>query len=308
VGVAPRIAVAGLPQPMNLEERERARATLALALLSLIWGYNWVAMKIGLAYAGPFDFSALRFTLASACLLPFILFSGERPLPARGERLALALLGVMLAANFGLTMTALKWSGVGRIAVIVYTMPFWVLLFARIVLDEKLSRLQVLAVYIAAAGLVALVAPWQLGGAALAGLMAAAAGASWGASVVYVKTLQKRGTIGSLQIAFWQMVVAAPLLGAVGWAFDPQPVDWGIGLGLSVAYVGVLATGVAWMLFYYALRRLTAGLAGLGTLSTPVIGAVAAWLHLGERPLPLEFAGMALIVFALAMLSLPQSR
>lgn len=290
------------------EERERARATLALALLSLIWGYNWVAMKVGLAYAGPFDFSALRFTLASACLLPFIVFSGERILPAHGERLALAILGVMLAANFGLTMTALKWSGVGRIAVIVYTMPFWVLLFARIVLDEKLSRVQVLAVCIAAAGLVALVAPWQLGGAAAAGLMAAAAGASWGASVVYVKTLQKRGAIGSLQIAFWQMVVAAPLLAVVGWAFDPQPVDWGIGLVLSVAYVGILATGVAWMLFYYALRRLTAGLAGLGTLSTPVIGAVAAWLHLGEQPLPLEFAGMALIVSALAMLSLPQSR
>ncbi|HUF21853.1 MAG TPA: DMT family transporter [Burkholderiales bacterium] len=293
---------------MNSDDQERTRATLALALLSLIWGYNWVVMKIGLSFAGPFDFSALRFVLGAACLLPFMYRSRQPILPVRDQWWPLVILGVMLAANFGLTMTALKWSGVGRIAVIVYTMPFWVLMFARIALDEKLSRVQVLAVCVAAAGLIVLVAPWQLGGAALAGLMAVAAGASWGASVVFVKTLQKRHATGSMLIAFWQMVIAAPLLGAVGWAVDSQPVDWSAGLLLTVAYVGILATGVAWMLFYYALRRLTAGMAGLGTLATPVIGAFAAWLHLGERPAPLEFIGMALIVLALAILSLPSLR
>ena len=57
------------------------------------------------------------------------------------------------------------------------------------------------------------------------------------------------------------------------------------------------------MLFYYALRRMPAGLAGLGTLATPVIGVLAAWLQLGERPAPIEAAGMALIGAALAMLA-----
>ena len=36
------------------------RAVLALIVLSLIWGYNWVVMKEALWYAGPFEFAALR--------------------------------------------------------------------------------------------------------------------------------------------------------------------------------------------------------------------------------------------------------
>ena len=42
-------------------DASRARAAWALALLSLIWGYNWIAMKIALAYAGPVDAAATSF-------------------------------------------------------------------------------------------------------------------------------------------------------------------------------------------------------------------------------------------------------
>jgi drug/metabolite transporter (DMT)-like permease len=76
-----------------------------------------------------------------------------------------------------------------------------------------------------------------------------------------------------------------------------------VGFGLALGYTAVLATGVAWMLFYYALRRMPAGMVALGTLATPVIGVLAAWLQLGERPAPLEATGMVLIGTALAMLA-----
>ena len=41
-----------------MDKRARDLGALALALLALIWGYNWVVMKIGLEYAQPFTFSA----------------------------------------------------------------------------------------------------------------------------------------------------------------------------------------------------------------------------------------------------------
>ena len=65
----------------------------------------------------------------------------------------------------------------------------------------------------------------------------------------------------------------------------------------------LLANVVAWVLWLYALRALTAGAAGLGTLAIPVVGVLAAWLQLGERPGVVEAAGMALIVSALAVLA-----
>jgi len=104
-------------------------------------------------------------------------------------------------------------------------------------------------------------------------------------------------------ITLWQMIIGSLLL-ALGWAWlEPQPIRWTLGFALALGYTAVLATGVAWMLFYYALRRMPAGMVGLGTLATPVIGVLAAWLQLGERPAPLEATGMALIGTALAMLA-----
>jgi len=65
----------------------------------------------------------------------------------------------------------------------------------------------------------------------------------------------------------------------------------------------VLGNALAWLLWMFALRKLSAGAAGLGTLATPVIGVAAAWLQLGERPTAGEAAGMALIVVALAIVT-----
>ena len=73
----------------------------------------------------------------------------------------------------------------------------------------------------------------------------------------------------------------------------------------TMVYSGILASSLAWMLFYFALARLPAGIAGLGTLATPVIGVVAAWLQFGETPTPGELTGMAFISVGLALLAIP---
>ena len=68
--------------------------------------------------------------------------------------------------------------------------------------------------------------------------------------------------------------------------------------------VFLCATGLAWLLWLFVLQRLSAGVAGLSALGIPMVGALAGWIELGERPTPVEFAGMALIVGALALVSL----
>lgn len=288
------------------DPRSQSRmATSALALLSIIWGYNWVVMKLGLASAGPFDFSALRFLLGAACLFPFMMFRRDVIMPVGRQWAPLLLLGIMLSANFGCVMSALRIGGAGKTAVLVYTMPFWVLVFARIALKEKLTRLQVIAVSAGAAGLGILIEPWNLAGPLLASLLAVVAGMSWGASVVIVKAIQGSARpISTMMITFWQMIIAVPLLAVVGWFFDSTPIQWSWSFALALAYVAVLATGLAWLLFYYALRRMSAGMAGLGTLATPVIGVGAAWIQLGERPSATETFGMILIALALGLLAL----
>ena len=63
--------------------------------------------------------------------------------------------------NFGTTTLALAGGGAGRTSVLVFTMPFWTLVIARIVLGERVRGAQWIAVALAFAGLTLVVAPWD---------------------------------------------------------------------------------------------------------------------------------------------------
>ena len=116
-------------------------AILALFALVLIWGYNWVVMKIAVRYAAPFDYAALRVLLGGLTLL---LVLGWRRQSLRPKRVAgTAAVGLLQMAGFyGLSTWALVSGGAGKTAVLNYAMPFWVFVLAWLLLRERPSRPQ----------------------------------------------------------------------------------------------------------------------------------------------------------------------
>jgi drug/metabolite transporter (DMT)-like permease len=274
---------------------------VALVLLGPIWGYGWVATKVALEYSQPLTFAALRVVLSAACLFVVMIASGRslRP-PAIGYTTVIGLL--QTTAFVGLVIWALAIAGAGKVAVLTYTMPFWLLLLAWLFLHERLRGLQWLAVGLAFAGLVLVVAPWQLQGV-LSSLLAIGGGFAWAASALVVKLLQRRRHVDVLSLTTWQMTLGAvPLIVVALFTFGGGP-QWTAAFVGGLTYTVVFANAVAWVLWLFALRALSAAAAGLGTLAIPVVGVVAAWLQLGERPGAAEAAGMALIVTALAVLA-----
>ena len=275
---------------------------LALAILAPIWGYGWVASKVALGYATPLTFAALRGGLSIPCLFLVLIVARRslRPTPL-GYTLAVGLL--QTTGFVGLGVWALSVGGAGKVAVLTYTMPFWLLLLARAFLGERLQGTQRLAVALALAGLVLVVAPWHLSG--LSGsLLAVASGIVWAASALVVKLMQRRHDVDVLALTTWQMVFGSlPLIAIALLAHSPAP-QWTATFAVTFTYTFLLANVLAWALWLYALRALSAGAAGLGTLAVPALGVLAAWLQLGERPDVVEAAGMVLIVGALALLAL----
>lgn len=285
-------------------ERSLRGAAAALGLMSLIWGYNWIAMKIALAYSSPMDAAAVRFTLGAATLIPAAVYMGYGLAMPRNEWRYVAVLSVALAMNFAFTLYALGLGGVGKTAVLVYTMPFWVILFARVWLKERMRPAQWVAVGFALAGLAVLVDVVNLRGW-LPSLLATISGASWAASVVFIKSIQGRIRTHLMTLTVWQMGVCAVLLWTLAGLTGTPPIHWTWQFVLAIGFSAILGSALSWMLFYYALARLPASMAGLGTLATPVIGVAAAWLHLGERPGAQDALGMLLIVAGLLLLSVP---
>ncbi|MBP6095569.1 MAG: EamA family transporter [Methyloversatilis sp.] len=284
------------------------RALIALMGLALIWGYNWVVMKIALVDMGAFQFGALR-TLIGGMLLFGLAFALRRPVRIR-EMGSVALMGLLQTTGFtGLIILALVSGGAGKSAVLAYTMPFWVMLLAWPLLGDRLRGWQWPSAAATLAGLLCILDPLHLAGDLLSTVLATLAGVCWALAVIVAKRLQARAPdIDVLAIAAWQSLIGSVPLVVLALWWPAPPINWTASLVAALLYNIVPGTVVAWLLWLYALRRLSAGTTSMVSLITPVIGVLSAAWQLGERPAPGELAGMLLIGFGLALLSLEALR
>ena len=295
------MAAPGEAEPAARPAARGDLGVLALAILAPVWGYGWVASKVALGYCPPLAFAALRAGLSLPCLFIVLLVARRslRP-PPLGFTLLIGLL--QTTAFVGLSVWAVSSGGAGKVAVLTYTMPFWLLLLARAFLGERLRGTQVLAVCLALVGLVLVIAPWTLHDVR-SSVLAVAGGIAWAASALVVKLMQRRHEVDVLALTTWQMVFGSMPLIVVALIVGGAGPQWTAAFVAGLSYTVLLANVLAWILWLYALRTLSAGTAGLGTLAIPAIGVLAAWLQLGERPSAVEAAGMLLIAAALALLA-----
>ena len=272
---------------------------LALVVMILIWGYSWVAMKVGLRYSHPFDFAALRVGIGAALLFAIVRWRGEPlKLPTYGTAIVLGVLQValfVLLSNF-----ALLHGDTGRTSVLVFTMPFWMIVFAHYMIGERMRGAQWIAVLLAFAGLVLIVAPWRLTSLG-ASLTAVAAGALWAISAVISKRWPTRGAT-PLVFTAWQLLFGFVVLAIAAIVYPHEPVRWNPDFVLALAFSSLLATAMGWWLWTYVLANTSAGIAGLNSLGIPVVAVLSSAIQLGERPPPLELAGLIAIAAALALL------
>ena len=271
----------------------------ALVAMVVIWGYSWVVMKIALRHANPFDFAVLRVGIGTVLLFAVVLWRG-RGVKLPSYRMAI-LLGLLQVALFvALSQLALLHAGPGKTSVLIFTMPFWMIVFAHFILHERMRGAQWIAVALAFAGLTLIVAPWQL--ASLTGsLFAVAGGAVWAITAV----LSKKWPVAAsdpLLFTAWQLFFGLVALAILALLFSDRPVEWNFEFGWTLAFSSILATGLGWWLWTYVLANTPAGITGLNSLGIPVIAVAASAIQLGERPPAMELVGMAMIGIALGLL------
>jgi drug/metabolite transporter (DMT)-like permease len=276
----------------------RRGAIIALALLSVIWGFNWIVMKSVLVYVGPLTFSAMRYVFGTAVLFLVLVLRRESlaPTPWRDT----LLIGLTQTTGFQLLVQiALLTGGAGKTALLAYTMPFWVIPLAWLVLGDRPALRQWLFIGIAALGLVLVLEPWRGVGSALSALLALAGGMCWAISTVLSKRLFHKATISPLRLTAWQMLYGTIVLVAIASCLHERSTQWSPILIGALVYNGVLSSGLAWAMWLFVVQRLPASVAGLASLITPLVGVAFAWVLLGERPDTAESAGIALMFVAL---------
>ena len=287
---------------MSPAATSRRGAALALIVTIVLWAYSWVVMKQALAYAGPFDFAALRYLLGALVLLAALALTRQplRPPPL----LPTVLIGLCQTTAFqGLEQLALVGGGAGHVALLAYTMPFWAVLLAWLILHERPTRRHGLGVLLAALGLVCIIEPWHGLGNATSTALAIAGGAAWAGGTVLSKRLFRQHAISALSLTAWQMLAGGVVLGLVALTVPQRPMVWNGALAAALAYSVLMASSLAWWLWSIVLRRLPTTVASVGSLGVPVLGVLLAWAILHERPSPMEGLGIALVLLGLCAVS-----
>jgi drug/metabolite transporter (DMT)-like permease len=157
-------------------------------------------------------------------------------------------------------------------------------------------------VALAFAGLLLIVAPWQL--TDLTGsVLAVSGGAVWAISAVLSKKWPA-ASADPLLFTAWQLLFGLAALVVLALVFARgQPVNWTFEFWWALAFSSIGATAMGWWLWTYVLSHTPAGITSLNALGIPVIAVIGSAIHLGERPPPMELAGMAMIGLAIALLA-----
>ncbi len=245
-----------------------------------------------------------------ALAVPFLLVLALRAPAGRGlgaaggAGLALAALaGAGFAGDLAVWHLGIVRTTLGNASLLANAATFLLPLYALVVLGQRPTRPQWLALAVAAAGVALLLGrSAELSATHLAGdLLCLAAAVFYTLYLVVIEKLRARlDALPALALAtLASALVLAPL--AAGGRFWPQ--DWGPVLALAIGSQ-VIGQG----LIVYAVRHLPPLVVGLSFLVQPAIGAaVGAW-RFGEMPGPPELAGAALVVAALVIARLPARR
>ena len=289
-----------MPRPFAI--RTRRGAYLALILLTVLWGMNWVAMKSGLRYADPIAYNIARTLVAIVFLFAILLWERRAFWPV--SWVAVVVTGFFQTTiNFSASTMALAGGGAGRTSVLVFTMPFWTMLFAWPVLNERVRGTQWLAVAFAVLGLLVVVEPWNWQGELAPKLWATLSGCGWGAGTVATKYYQRRYHLDVVNLITWQMVAGSIPVFLIPFLWPLPATQWTGTYVMAVVYAGVIATGLGFVLWTAILGVLPAGTASLNMFSIPVIAIVSSMLMFGERITASEWLGIAFIGLGLVILS-----
>lgn len=287
---------------------ESIKAKLLLITLALAWGINWPANKVAVAEINPWTFRVIGLAVGAMLMIVLVKLRGRSlMLPSRRAMLHVAVAGMFNVGIFSLSSTfALQDSGASRVVILVYTMPIWTSLMARLLLGEKLTPLRLTSLAFCAAGLAVLLAPnLPLPSGLWYALITAWC---WAAGTVYMKWANVEAD--AMTIAAWQIIVGwiaiaigTVVLGEPWYVWPLQPVT--IVAWLYAAFVGV---GLAYFMWFIVLERLPATTASLASLLIPVVGVGASALLLGEHPTLNDTTGFVLIFAAAACAILQPTR
>ncbi|MEL6430303.1 MAG: DMT family transporter [Planctomycetota bacterium] len=294
-----------------MSTRSVLRSELALLGVVVIWGVNFVVMKVALGRADPFLFNATRFTISVALLAALHCVDvrrGRSPLlPSRDLVRPVLLLGLTghVVYQIGFVL-GLDRTTAGTASLLIASSPIWTGFVAHLGGQERLGARSWAGLLVAFAG-TATVAAASSGvsfgrEAAVGNALCVAAAFGWGCYTAWSRPYLARAS--STAMALWTMVVSLPALWGLA---TPAIVEGGFGdadrgFWLAALYAGGLGTGIAYVLWNVGIQGMGPARTAASTCIVPVIAVAIGATVLGEPVSGLQAVGGAIVLGGLVMM------
>lgn len=275
-------------------KRDSLLGILAGLTATAIWGGMYVVSKAVMAIIPPFSLIVLRLVLGILTLAVIVLVRKNWKVTAKQfwGIFAVGLIGYGVSLGFQFVGTNLSTAANGSL--VTSATPAFILLFAAIILKEKITPRRLLALVVASLGVLAVIDPHtaQLSSQLFWGnLSLVAAALTWALYSVLVRRVTRNVDVLSTSlIAFAGGLPVCLPLGA--WEAATRgygPIGWGVVAG--VLFLGIISTALAMYLWNTAFAKLEAGVASLTFFAQPVVGTVLGAIFLGDNINPLFIVG-----------------
>jgi len=285
---------------------------LAAFCAALAWSGAWITGKLAVTSAPPLEISTVRFVIAAGVLAAV---AGVTRTRVRGGDLR----PVVLAGIFGyfgynaLVFVGLTMAPAADGALIVPTLiPVLTALIASFV-GERLTATKLAGFALASIGAALVIAAGQTGneisGRRLVGDILMLGGAMCWAVYTVLGTiaLRDRSPLAVVTIA---APIGAVLLFPLGF-LEKGYADvgtWGTDVWLNVLYLALAVSVASFILFYWIVRRVGAGVAAMSSYFVPILTLAMAVVFLGDRPEPLQLVGGVVILAGVRLATLRLAR
>ena len=283
----------------------RRSGTLTLVTLALIWGSSFLWIKIALRGIPPVHITAMRLVLGAVVLVGYARF--RRAALPRGGALWRHLFVAALFANvvpYLLFAYGEQEVDSAVAGVLNATTPLWTVLIAVVVgLERRPGARKAVGLLLGFAGAVLIFEPWRSGSEPMSagGVACLAAAASYAVSYVYMTRFLAGTGPTPLALSAGQLTAASALscaaLPFAGWR-DVVPRPDAVG---ALVVLGVLGTGIAYVLNYRLIRDGGASSAAVVTYLIPVVAVILGVLTLGETLPPPVIVGMVVVLLGVAL-------
>jgi len=278
-------------------------ASLArLLALSAIWGASFLFMRMGAPVLGPTLLIFCR-VLSAALFLAVVGAAMRKPLEPRRHALHYLVLGLFNSAlPFLLFAFAAKTLSASLLSILNATAPIWGAVIGAVWTRTAIAPKALVGLALGVAGVALLVGfdPESLRpGAPLAIGLGLAATFSYGIATNYAKSAKKVDAFANAHGSMW----AATLLIAPAVPFAPATSSPTLAIGLAVLALGVLCSGIAYLLYFRLVADLGAASALTVTFLIPVFGVLWGHLFLGESVGWNTWLGAAIVLVGTALVT-----